>query len=401
MRNVLVDLGRGNIRSWGFVHKTRAFTLVELLVVIAIIGILIALLLPAVQAAREAARRMECTNKLKQLALAQHNHHDIFNHLPNSMSQHSMGIKEWNGWSATGDPALIYYRGCISWAVPTLPFVEQQATYDAIKRIVDDGSIMTYRPTVTNNDSPFCVPQPAFWCPSDAHARSVKGQPSPTNYRACRGDMCVYGTCDNPRGIYERGDIGVNSLASIIDGTSNTVMLGEAIILTYGNIDTSVSLQYPWRGGLAAAGISTSSPYLSNVTQCMAVARDDNDNNLLKTPVTVAGQTRLPGYAYGQALWVSYFITATPPNAPWCTYGTDGISPQPDYGTSMGSISSYHSGGANAAMADGSVRFISDTINIGTPSATVPSAGYKMIGESLWGIWGSMGSINGGESVSL
>ena len=91
----------------------RGFTLVELLVVIAIIGILIALLLPAVQAAREAARRMQCTNNLKQLALACHNHHDTNGELPSG---------------TMCDPS----RGSFgfSWIAQVLPHIEMESLYD-------------------------------------------------------------------------------------------------------------------------------------------------------------------------------------------------------------------------------------------------------------------------------
>ncbi len=97
--------------------RVRAFTLVELLVVIAIIGVLVALLLPAVQAAREAARRMSCTNNLKQMGLALHNYHDVHKTFP--PNQHRWGLGEDMGW---------WYSGAIN----LLPYFEQAQIYDTI-----------------------------------------------------------------------------------------------------------------------------------------------------------------------------------------------------------------------------------------------------------------------------
>src|SRR5262245_35403008 len=101
--------------------RRRGFTLVELLVVIAIIGILIALLLPAVQAARESARRTQCSNHLKQLALSMSTHHD----------QHKMFPSGGWGWRWTGDPDRGHgKRQPGGWGYQILPFIEQQAIYD-------------------------------------------------------------------------------------------------------------------------------------------------------------------------------------------------------------------------------------------------------------------------------
>src|SRR6478752_10469077 len=91
-------------------HRQRGFTLVELLVVIAIIGVLVALLLPAVQSAREAARRMRCQNNLKQIGLASHNHHDVLGEMPRGMSP------------VTG----------MSWHVHILPYIEQSAIFNSM-----------------------------------------------------------------------------------------------------------------------------------------------------------------------------------------------------------------------------------------------------------------------------
>src|SRR6476646_4881676 len=102
-------------------HRRRGFTLVEWLVVIAIIGVLVALLLPAVQAAREAARRMHCQNNLKQIGLGWHQHTDTHGHLPTG---------GW-GWGWVGDAdqgAGINQTG--SWPFNILPFIEQKAIYD-------------------------------------------------------------------------------------------------------------------------------------------------------------------------------------------------------------------------------------------------------------------------------
>src|SRR6187549_2480091 len=94
-------------------RKNGAFTLVELLVVIAIIGVLVSLLLPAVQAAREAARRMSCGNNLKQIGLAVHNHHSTYNKLPSSGQCGSTG--------STTTPYMIHSTGTV-----LLPYMEQQ-----------------------------------------------------------------------------------------------------------------------------------------------------------------------------------------------------------------------------------------------------------------------------------
>ena len=182
------------------VPKRRAFTLVELLVVIAIIGILVALLLPAIQAAREAARRTECANNMKQLGLAMHLYHDTYKKFP---------LPSGGFWSLTpwGYPAV----GAPSWLYRLLPFIEQEAVMDVTQWTAPAAHyIKTFRcPSDPTYRKPLC---PDNWCGT-------------TNYVGVTGSDFSYGaTATN--GIFDLSLRAV-TLADVLDGTSNTLMLGE------------------------------------------------------------------------------------------------------------------------------------------------------------------------------
>lgn len=210
----------------------RAFTLVELLVVIAIIGVLVALLLPAVQAARESARRMQCQNQLKQFGLAFHNHADTFSHLPSG---------GW-GWSYVGDPDEGFAeKQPGGWTYNILPFIEQKAL-----REIGAGQVGALKLT----DLKRLVEQPVklFNCPSrrpavlypvpvqPANAAQGVFQGAKTDYSVNAGDQLAdqrdAGSPTPPvitqfqySGIcYVRSKV---RLAEISDGTANTVMVGE------------------------------------------------------------------------------------------------------------------------------------------------------------------------------
>jgi len=182
--------------------KRRAFTLVELLVVIAIIGILIALLLPAVQAAREAARRSQCTNSMKQLALAFHNYHDTHRKFP----AYNYPVAGTNSWQGHGPFTMI------------LPFIEQGPTYAKVNfRVAWDGD---------DTNQPRLTKIATFLCPSDIPFLDSKYPGN--NYAVCAGgriSLYDWGSPISASGIFAARY--ESSFADIQDGSSNTVMLGE------------------------------------------------------------------------------------------------------------------------------------------------------------------------------
>ncbi len=213
-----------------FVTDRRAFTLIELLVVIAIIGVLIALLVPAVQKVREAAARAQCQNNLKQLGLAFHNYHDQHKHLP------------------SGGRKVYGYQ--IGWAKDVFPFIEQDNAANRIESYNPGGTISPFRfydPPHNGNDAFFTTPIPNFICPSSelgtgspdiADGNGVnRSQQSALHYRGVGGSSTVgmiqgyyNGTATNWRSYCTSGVIYPESevrLVKITDGTSSTLMIGE------------------------------------------------------------------------------------------------------------------------------------------------------------------------------
>lgn len=213
----------------------RAFTLVELLVVIAIIGILVALLLPAVQSAREAARRMQCQNNLKQLGLALHNYHDVNGSFPYGSTWPNVSQIETKNNANLGP----------NWVIATLPFIEQQNLYNQFN----------FKQPIPHSDNaaPRSVQLSFMMCPSDGNARKpFKGSAnSGTNSlgdnwgRGCYGangtlSLLKHSTTDENGGATvesagwksgkRRGVMGANialSIGEVLDGTSNTILVGE------------------------------------------------------------------------------------------------------------------------------------------------------------------------------
>jgi prepilin-type N-terminal cleavage/methylation domain-containing protein/prepilin-type processing-associated H-X9-DG protein len=354
--------------------KNRAFTLVELLVVIAIIGILVALLLPAIQAAREAARRTECGNKMKQLGIAMQNYHDTYKAFP---ALGTRGMGEDVGW---------YF----SWVIPILPYIEQAQMHDAIMARARPNGAGLPTPWNTGNDGTPGTYGPlwretnwkrdlqALRCPSDTLPPDRGESPSFLNYRVCVGDDYHQNhfrpdqSSRQNRGIFQC-ERWVN-MSAIIDGTSTTVMLGELV----GGGDARDVL-----GGVAV-NVQTWDP-----ANCMARVDPLAPNRLAGD---VRAQFRPPG---GRAMdgrpYFVGFATMVGPNGPSCHWG--GV----DGNEHMGTVSSRHPGGAHVTMADGAVKFINQNIDTGAQS--VPDIDTPGGRESPWGVWGALGSMAGGEAV--
>ncbi len=204
---------------------SRGFTLVELLVVIAIIGILVALLLPAVQAAREAARRTECSNHLKQLGLAFHNHHDTYKFLPHG-GQHWSHAPSYN---TSGSPEIGSGQ-LAGWGFQILPFLEQTQLWEGGNKTTNsDRQIQVMGAAVE-----------AFFCPSRRSPQALPSQASwygpsgnyphaPTDYAGCCVQSASVGAVvQNPNTTTPNTNKAfLITFAGITDGTANVLMVGE------------------------------------------------------------------------------------------------------------------------------------------------------------------------------
>ena len=310
--------------------ERTGFTLVELLVVIAIIGILVALLLPAVQAAREAARRTQCVNNLKQLALAAHNRHDVMERLGDNQ------YGDYSARTAFGGP--FENSSSWSWLALQLPYMEGG-------NIFDQGGLPTSR---LNASSSTAVSVKGFLCPSDgargnvgvfnerSHYMRTSIAVGITNYKGVQGANFQFGRWIN-RGVnggsteaWNDGD-GIiyamnwqrpKTFAHITDGSSNTFMIGEDL----------------W-------------------------------------DPEVPGPSRF-GKGFAWCHTVETMLTcAIPPNAKQA-------NGQPlaknDWANRHG-FKSRHPGGVQFALCDGSVRFISDTVPLGLYRALATIAGGEVV----------------------
>ncbi|PQO31393.1 prepilin-type cleavage/methylation domain-containing protein [Blastopirellula marina] len=335
--------------------RQKAFTLVELLVVIAIIGVLIALLLPAVQQAREAARRMQCSNNMKQLGLSLHNHHDTYGYMP--------PLRDIGGGHSARRSGF----------VSLLPFLEQNNSYEQITSNLGPNP---WDDVAMFNDLSF----DGFTCPTSVPPATFRySQKTSKNYMMCLGDRMVTidGAMENTRGMFQKGKITNNQVqnkmnfASVTDGLSNTMAFSERIAYA--------SNARPMQGAYAQVTLDAN----SSPSTCTAALTG-----------TWAGQIEEARWADGRSPYAGFFAAA-PPNSVSCT--GDGSSGNiHDGGYSLSGASSLHPGGVMAAMGDGSVRFISETINTGNQGSSFNFTS----GQSPYGVWGALGSRNGGEVVN-
>jgi prepilin-type N-terminal cleavage/methylation domain-containing protein len=352
------------------IRKDRAgFTLVELLAVIAIIGTLIGLLLPAVQAAREAARRSTCGNNMKQWTLGCLNAAEVLRRIPR----------------ASGE--IMFKTAPESYGIfpVLLPHVEEQKLYDDI--------VATARTTnCQDNASARSTPLGGIGaCPSDVSQFVGSLRSRVFSYRMNWGDIQTNENQDTWR---FRGPIHTSrasqvgrevKLSAITDGLSKTLLFSEAAV-------------YNGRsGGPGSLVLNTNLTNAAQPAVCLSA---------VSLAPTFATASYFDFNEVGGRRWArsppfdSGFFMVLPPNATMCT-------PAATWNLMSGpyTASSFHVGGVTSGFCDGSVRFITNEIDAGDPNQTPPqpsnSDSRTYTGPSLWGVWGAMSTISRGETVSM
>lgn len=330
--------------------RPAAFTLVELLVVITIIGILIALLLPAVQAAREAARRMSCSNNLKQIGLALHNYHSAFGSFP----PEAIWQRIHNNTQQAGD------ERSFTWITLILPFIEQGPLHSKI-----DFKRPLWNQTDTAGTPIRSIVLANLQCPSEEQWKSVTQTHGIgwTCYAGAEGWDWWDRAGEYYAGVFTL--LSATQISDIRDGTSNTVMVGEVGTRSYSGSRNSGE-GTPRRGtsGVFRAALVS--------TMCHPTIAQEKGRTIrgpiLKAdgsgPITEWWTPWSSPYAY-KPTYVSH-------------YGMNSDWPGP---------SSMHPGGAQFGLADGSVKFIAQTISCGNPP-------WDAEGE-YGNVWQAIHTING------
>ena len=412
-------------------NRKNGFTLVELLVVISIISILIGLLIPAVQAAREAGRRAKCANNLKQTALAVQMYHNTNNGLPALCTTYKR--YEFVEKTDTGTEV-----GTCGAQIFLLPYLEQGQVYEGFEAFASTEPIDRTRPSHIIEPYPPTYPNvyvegahprhwasgvvvPMFACPSDGESGVIESPAreydnmhragyyfdysiwsfSRRNIMFNMGDAPLY-NCDIDTPATKRGAFTPHSwksFADITDGLSNTLCLAESI--------TGRPTDF-------AAAYNKTYSKISDARRDVAAAPDGRDPGNMRVWPSVCMLSvnkidpmkldKVEPWGERGAYWFigkplsNGFSTNLPPNSLTCSFGYSAFGPV------IGGVSSFHPGGANTAMMDGSVRFIRDEIDTGdvfVPESRLLETNQAVEGKSTYGVWGALGSINGGESASL
>ena len=346
--------------------KRNAFSVVELLVVIIIIGVLIGMLLPAVQRTRGPHLRTDCLNRLRQLALATLNYESA-----------NMEFPQATGVAAFGD---VGSNNQLNGLVAVLPFLEQSNIYDQITRqsTIDGVDYPAFPPLYGAGVRHWEFRVPSFICPSVNSPAG--GKYAPIHYGLCIGDRAR--NIASPKSL-RGGFAGSQSITfdDMADGSSNTILAGEICSREAGGQPTDFAIDQP-------------ASILEDPMVCFDLTTGSATNWRYTKAVPLSPLRRGEHWADGRA-GVALFNTILPPNSPSAavkgSVGVDGIY----------SASGPHPGAINVVFFDGSCHSIDLEIDIGdssSPTLTEEEMAARV--ASPYGVWGALGTINGNEVVN-